>query len=138
MKKVLILLLMIIVCGCQSKSENSNPNQLNSISLTKIYPGDISNVNKVELLDGSTGEKKTIVDERIIQEWLNKMKEIELIPEDNQEQRTGYTFGITLFENEKNIFGFIPNEISNVYYKANEAFLEPTRVLFEEQYGRKF
>lgn len=116
MKKVLILLLMIIVCGCQSTSENSNPNQLNSISLTKIYPGDLSNVNKVELLDGSTGERKTIVDERIVQEWLNKIKEIELIPEDNQEQRTGYTFGITLFENEKNIFGFIPNEINNVYY----------------------
>ncbi|RAR41036.1 hypothetical protein [Paenibacillus sp. MDMC362] len=138
MKKVLILFLMTIVCGCQSKSENSIPTHLISISLTKIYPRDISNVNKVELLDGSTGERKTIVDERIIQEWLNKIKEIELIPDDNQEQRSGYIFGITLFENEDKILGFIPNEINNIYYKANEAFLEPTRALFEEQFGRKF
>jgi len=137
MKKAIFLMILIFLVGCQSKSENQIP-QLTPISLINAYPGDISKVNKAELLDGSTGERKTIVDQRIIQDWLNKIKDIVLIPDDNQKQRVGFIFGITLFETEKKVLGFIPNEINNIYYKDNEEFLKPIRALFEEQFGRDF
>ncbi|WP_160496906.1 hypothetical protein [Paenibacillus dendrobii] len=129
---------MIFAIGCQSNAEDPKPDQLNPISLTKAYPGSISKVDKVELLDGSTGERRTIVDQKTIQQWLNKIKNIELDPDDNQEGRVGYIFGITLFENEKKTLGFIPNEINNIYYKNNEEFLKPIRAIFKEQFRREF
>jgi hypothetical protein len=119
----------MILTGCQTIEDN-HQKPLKLITLTEAYPGEISKVSKVELLDGSTGERIIVNDRKIIQDWLDQIKEVSLIPDENQEQRAGYIFSIALFEGDTKKLGFIPNEINNVYYKTNEEFVEPIRTPF--------
>lgn len=138
MRQTLILLFMILLFGCNSNTEDLDSKQLNPTTLSEAYPGTISNVNKVELLDGSTGERKTIEDRKLVQEWLIQIKDVELIPDENQEPRVGYLFGITLYEDSTKKLGFISYSINNVYYQNNEDFVGPIRTFFEKQFGREF
>lgn len=135
MKQVIVFFLLIIITGCR---DNADPVILNPISLSKAYPGNITEIDKIELLDGSTGERKVIEDQVVIEQWISKIKDIELIPDDNQEGRVGYVFGISLYEGNEIKLGFIPNQINKIYYKTNNEFTGLIRELFEEQFGRGF
>ncbi|BBI34228.1 hypothetical protein [Cohnella abietis] len=90
------------------------------------------------MLDGSSGEKKVIENQNTIKEWLVLIKDIQLVPDDNQEGRVGYIFGISLFKGEENRLGFTPDHINKIYYKSNPEFEEQIRKLFNEQFGREF
>ncbi|MDQ0874430.1 hypothetical protein QFZ77_003089 [Paenibacillus sp. V4I3] len=143
MRKFLIVailsLFLLSACSSQQKySEQTKPTQLISITLTDAYPGNLTNVNRVELFDGSSGERKIVADRTIIQNWLNQIKDIKLIPEKDQGVRAGDVFGITLYEGEVKKFGFLSGNVNNVYYKTNKDFVEPIRALFKEQFGRQF
>ena len=135
MKRVMIIFLLIIITGCQG---NPEPVVLNPISLSEAYPGNITEVDKIELLDGSSGERKVIENQVVIEQWISKIKNIELIPDDNQEGRVGFVFGISLYEGDELKLGFIPNQINNIYYKSNNEFFGLIRELFEEQFGKEF
>ena len=78
----------------------------------------IENVDKVIIQDGSTGYSKTITNQEQIVEFLSLIKEIEYTPQDNQEKRDGWRYGITLFDGEKE-FTFTLNQIDNTYYDSN-------------------
>lgn len=78
----------------------------------------IENVDKVIIQDGSTGYSKTIANQEQIDEFLNLIKEIEYTPQDNQEKREGWRYGITLFDGEKE-FEFTLNQIDSTYYDSN-------------------
>ena len=134
-KPLLVILLLFLVTGCQGSRESI---VLQSITLSQIYPGSILNVNKIELLDGSSGERKLIEDQGQIKKWINQIKDIELIPDSNQEGRVGYIFGISLYEEGELKLGFIPNRINKIYYKNNIEFQEHIKIFFEEQFGREF
>ncbi|KOS60866.1 hypothetical protein FJQ98_17790 [Lysinibacillus agricola] len=77
----------------------------------------IENVDKVIIQDGSTGYAKTITKQEQIGEFLNLIKDIEFIPQDNQEERTGWLYGIALLDGEKE-FIFTLSEIDNTYYDS--------------------
>lgn len=124
--------------GCQSRNDQVDLTSLGPITLTEAYPGSILNVDKVELMDGSSGDIRRIEDRKVIQQWIAQIKDLELLPDDNQEGLVGYRFGIRLFEGEEMKLGFIPNEINNIYYKTNTKFDENIRAFFEEQFGRGF
>ncbi|MGE7949303.1 hypothetical protein [Lysinibacillus sp. NPDC093688] len=78
----------------------------------------IEKVDKVIIQDGSTGYSKTITKQEQIGELLNLIKDIEFIPQDNQEKRVGWRYGIALFDGEKE-FIFTLSEIDNTYYDSN-------------------
>ena len=78
----------------------------------------IGNVDKVIIQDGSTGYSKTITNQEQIGEFLALIKEIKYTPQDNQEKRVGWRYGITLFDGEKE-FKFTLNQIDNTYYNSN-------------------
>jgi len=78
----------------------------------------IEKVDKVIIQDGSTGYSKAITKQEQIRELLNLMKDIEFIPQDNQEKRVGWRYGIALFDGEKE-FKFTLSEIDNTYYDSN-------------------
>ncbi|MCU6713017.1 hypothetical protein M6D81_30385 [Paenibacillus sp. J5C_2022] len=107
-------------------------------SISEQYPGQLSLVDKIILLDGSTGETKTVEDKSAIQGWLNRIKLITLYPDENQEDRSGFRFRISLYEGESKKLGFIATAINGVYYQPNEQLYEYIRSLFEEQFGRTF
>lgn len=135
MKRLWIILVFVLVPGCQSKPESL---PLRPLSLSEVYPGDILQVDKVILADGSTGARRVIEDRQQIAEWITRIKDIKLTPDQNQEDRTGFMFGISLYEGEEKKLGFIPNLIQGVYYKPNSEFEGYIRAFFEKYFDRRF
>jgi hypothetical protein len=101
---IFIMLLNLAGCGLETKT------------LSEFYGRDLDRVTKIVILDGSTGYKKTINDSKVIDEFINEIKDIKFIPEDNQEKRDGYRYAITLFEKGEKTFQFTPIEIDDHYY----------------------
>ena len=113
MKKSLFLILLIslfLVSACTDGKTQS---------LEGFYKdAKIENVNKVIIQDGSTGASKTITKQEQIDEFLSLIKDIEFTPQDNQEKRKGWRYGVALFDGERE-FKFTLSEIGNTYYDSN-------------------
>lgn len=78
----------------------------------------INQIDKVIIQNGTTGASKTIVHADQIDELMSSIKHIELTPHSNQEDRTGWSYRIILFDDEKK-FDFYVNKIGNTYYESN-------------------
>ncbi|MEH7253445.1 hypothetical protein V7111_15060, partial [Neobacillus niacini] len=88
-------------------------------SLEEFYKdAKIENVDKVIIQDGSIGASKEITVQEQIEEFLTLIKDIEFTPQDNQEKRDGWRYGITLFDGERE-FKFTLSEIGDTYYDSN-------------------
>ena len=110
MKRYLALVLIVgcLLAACSAKTQ----------SLEAFYTEDgIENVDKVVILDGSTGYTKTLTDVAQINEFLALIKDIEFSPQDNQEKRDGFLYGITLYDGEAQ-FNFSLNQIGDTYYNT--------------------
>ena len=103
---VLVLIVSCLLTACSAKTQ----------SLEAFYTEDgIENVDKVVILDGSTGYKKTLTDMKQINEFLALIKDIEFSPQDNQEKRDGFLYSIKLYDGEAQ-FNFSLSQIDDVYY----------------------
>lgn len=117
MKKSLIFILcisliLLLLVFCDDNDEKTQ-------SLEQFYKdANIENVDKVIIQDGSTGYFKTITNQEKIDEFLALINEVQFTPQENQEKREGWRYGITLFNGEKE-FKFILNHIDNTYYDSN-------------------
>lgn len=88
-------------------------------TLETIYKNaKIENIDKVVIQDGSTGASKSITRQEQINDFIALIKDIKYTPQDNQETRVGWRYGITLFDNERK-FKFTLSEIDNTYYDSN-------------------
>ena len=109
-----MLLILFIILFLLSACTNEKTQ-----SLEEFYKdAKIINVDKVIIQDGSTGFSKTITKQDQIDDFLNLIKDIEFTPQDNQEKRVGWRYGIALFDGKKE-FKFTLNEINNTYYDSN-------------------
>ncbi|GGH22616.1 hypothetical protein [Paenibacillus segetis] len=139
MKLFKIMISMILMTGlmaCNSVSETVNV--LRSTTVAQEYSGSIMNVDKIELVDGSTGYRKSIQDKAEIQTFISNIKDLVLIPDKNQEGRTGYIYRIIFYEQEEVKLDFIPNAVNNTYYEPNADLLKIINKEFEERFGREF
>ncbi|GHI00664.1 hypothetical protein [Neobacillus kokaensis] len=102
-----VYFLLLIVAGCQ---------MLDSKTLTQFYEKELNSVSKIIIVDGNTGYRKTITDKELIDDFLNKIKDIKFIPDENQEQRDGFNYSITLFDEEKETFQFGLTQVNDTYY----------------------
>lgn len=113
MKNPLVIILMLglfIVTACK---------EVKTKYLEEFYKdAKIENIDKVIIQDGTTGASKVITEREHIDEFLSLIKDIEFTPQDNQEKREGWRYGITLFDNERE-FTFTLNEIGDTYYDTN-------------------
>ena len=104
----LVLIVSWLLTACSAKTQ----------SLEAFYKeAGIENVDKIVILDGSTGYKKTLTDMKQINEFLALIKDIEFSPQDNQEQRDGFLYSIKLYEGEAQ-FNFSLNQIGDTYYNT--------------------
>src|SRR5690606_8003135 len=88
-------------------------------TLEAFYKGEqIERVEKIIIQDGNTGESKTITDKEQIEGLLSLIKEIQFTPQQNQEDRTGWRYRITLIDGIRE-FAFLLNKIGNTYYDSN-------------------
>ncbi|WP_245688093.1 hypothetical protein [Salimicrobium halophilum] len=85
-------------------------------TLKGFYDGNLDEVSKVAITDGNTGKRKMIEDKNTVEAFLNEMKDIEFIPEDNQEPRDGFNYAVTFYENEKETFQFGMTQVNDHYY----------------------
>ncbi|QPQ30681.1 hypothetical protein [Lysinibacillus sp. JNUCC 51] len=113
MKKFLILILLVslfLVSACTNGKTQS---------LEAFYKdAKIESIDRVVIQDGSTGASKTINKQEQINDFVSLIKDIQITPQDNQENRVGWRYGITLLDSEKE-FKFTLSEIDNIYYDSN-------------------
>ena len=82
-----------------------------------IQDADIQTIDKVILVDGSTGYSKTITDPQQIDEFVALIQDILYTPQKNQEERYGWRYGILLMDGEKE-FNFELTQIGETYYDS--------------------
>ena len=107
-QKIMLTLFLFIVlltgCGLETKT------------FTEFYKNDLEDVTKIQVQDGSTGYSKITTDKKVIDEFLSEIKDVQFIPEENQEDRAGFLYSITLYEDEQMTFIFTENEVTDYYY----------------------
>ncbi|MCY9550070.1 hypothetical protein [Lysinibacillus xylanilyticus] len=107
-QKIMLALFLFIVlltgCGLETKT------------LTEFYKNDLEDVTKIQVQDGGTGYSKITTDKKVIDEFLSEIKDVQFIPEENQEDRAGFLYSITLYEDEQMTFIFTENEVTDYYY----------------------
>lgn len=110
MKKTFGLIFFIafalVGCGLETKT------------LSQFYEKNLDDVNKIVIVDGSTGNKKTVTENEVIKEFLSEIKDIKFIPDQNQENRVGWRYSITLFQDDKQAFQFGLSEVNENYYNT--------------------
>ena len=107
MKKLLIILTTILLTACSAPKVQTFEKYFTNAGMT--------NVEELIIQDGSTGYTKTTDDPQHIDALLSELKSIEVIPDDNQEARDGWRYGITLVQGEKR-YSFALNSIEDIYY----------------------
>ncbi|WP_391116315.1 hypothetical protein [Psychrobacillus sp. L3] len=105
-KVCIVYMLLLILVGC---------NSLESKTLPQLYKGEFADVDQMIILDGTTGHQKIVSEKVVIDEYLEKIKDIQFIPEDKQETVKGYKYASTLFKGEES-FMFTLNQVNNHYY----------------------
>ncbi|MGD6940748.1 hypothetical protein ACQCT6_01755 [Cytobacillus gottheilii] len=108
MKSKLILLLIfcsfITGCGLETKT------------LSEFYENSLEDVNQINILDGSTGYKKIIKDKELIDKFLSEIKDTKFIPDKNQEDRSGFTYSLSLHQDGEAPFIFSLSSVNDHYY----------------------
>lgn len=127
---VIIMVIILLCMGC-GKGEASEKPRFTVKQLEELYPGDISNVDHIEIRSGSTGALKIVNDKQLAQEWLAKVRHMKLTPDPNQEGRVGYLFYVDLFEGQEKKLRFLPNEIAGNYYVYSEELAKEISELFQ-------
>lgn len=114
MKKFLSLVLVVsllLLTACTNAGKTQTLEQF-------FDNANIENIDKVIIQDGSTGYSKTITKQVQIDEFLSLIKAIQFTPQDNQEDRVGWRYAVTLFE-DKDSFKFTLSKIDDIYYDSN-------------------
>ena len=117
MKKTFFLtvfLTLLFLSACTNESSNGKTQSLEAF----YKDAKIENVDQVIIRDGSTGASKKIINQEEIIELLSRVKEIIFTPQENQEDRIGWLYEITLFDGEKE-FKFSLHHIDNTYYDTS-------------------
>ncbi|MDQ0885410.1 hypothetical protein QFZ81_000498 [Paenibacillus sp. V4I9] len=133
-KKIIIILLLLGLTACKTTDSPI----LKPITISQAYPGSIMNVSKIELIDGSSGERIKIENKKEIDQFSNEIKDLVLDPEKNQEGRTGYIFRVALYEGNELKMDFIPTSINRTYYKLNEQLNNKLKEIFTKKFNRQF
>ncbi|WP_340018798.1 hypothetical protein NSQ20_31190 [Paenibacillus sp. FSL K6-1122] len=104
----------LILSGCQSSNQ---PDQVEVNKVQKelhtFYPGDITQVDSIEMMTGGDGTKKTTTDQVLIQEWIEKVRDLEIVIDPDQEDATGVLFHVTMFEQGEEVLYMTPTDMNH-------------------------
>lgn len=112
-KKTIMFLLFVLSCLLVACSEAGSEDEK---TLPELYERNLKEVTKITILDGATGSKKTITDKSVIQDFINHIKDIKFILDENQEDKEGFHYSITLFQGEEEPFSFSLTHVDGRYY----------------------
>ncbi|CAM4314561.1 hypothetical protein [Paenibacillus xylanexedens] len=106
--------MILILSGCQSSMK---PDQVGVSKVPKklhtFYPGDITQVDSIEMMSGSDGTKKVTTDQVLIQEWIEKVRDLKIVLDPDEEDATGVLFHVTMFEQGKEVLYMTPTHMNH-------------------------
>ncbi|WP_345239462.1 hypothetical protein [Pontibacillus salipaludis] len=106
MKRILVVMHILVLMGCGLETK----------PLEELYEGDLSHITRVEIMSGETGEVRTIQDKEKVRLFLDEVKNIQFIPQENQEERSGFRYSVNLYKGNGKTFGFSMNMVNEHYY----------------------
>lgn len=118
---LLTMTLLLFVAGCGLKTT----------TVSEFYKEDLQDVTKIVIVDGSTGYEKTVTDSKVIDIFINEIKEVKFIPQENQEKREGWRYSINLFDKEGESFQFGTSEVNGHYYDTEPDILHIVEEFYE-------
>jgi len=106
--------MILILNGCQSsiKPDQSGVSKVPK-ELHTFYPDDITQVDSIEMMSGSDGTKRTTTDQVLIQEWIEKVRDLEIVLDPDQEDATGVLFHVTMLEQGKEVLYMTPTDMNH-------------------------
>ncbi|TYR73423.1 hypothetical protein FZC79_18440 [Rossellomorea vietnamensis] len=125
MKRVLLLFLALVIWlgGCGLKSG----------TFTEFYDGKIDHVNKIIILDGSTGESVAISNKDNVQGLINDIKKINFNPLEDQSERDGFRYWVSFIEEDGETFSFGDSQIGEQYYKTEPDVYPIIKKYFDQE-----
>jgi len=129
-RTLIIILITVMIAGCSATIPQPD---VTPKKLSELYHGELQKVNHVEIRSGSTGELKSYSDQSMIQDWIKQIDELSLVPDSNQEDRTGFLYRISLFEDNEPKLAFTNNQISGTYYNHNPELVSAIEQLFKRE-----
>lgn len=133
-QKRILLLFLLLLTACQDRSEQPTLHT----TMSESYPGVISNVDRIRLIDGSSGGQIWMNDAVEVQEWINQIKDIKWVPEKTQDGAVGNIYRVELYENEAMKLKFTPNQMDEYYYVNNAEIMGKVISLFEGKFEKDF
>lgn len=126
---VFLVLMVTILVGCNSN--NLNLEEVVLKQLRSFYPEDIYRVDRMKMLN-SAGERKEIVDQLRIKEWLDQVGEVNVTVNPNREEHSGSLFIVTLLEGEEEKFRLTPTSVNRKKIDTNSELADHMRQLWDE------
>lgn len=120
---VVMIIIVVVGAGCQGKQAADQAVRAPA-TFEQLYDADLNAVDYMEIRNGSTGELQKIEDKAAIAAFIEQVRQIELIPEPDQQDRTGFRYSVSLYEKQLLKISFTPTLIAGHYYQSNTAFFQ--------------
>jgi len=101
---LVILISLLTACGLETET------------FSQLYNEDLGEVTEIVILDGTTGREKTIAEKEEVERFLEDVKDIKFIPNEDQSSSEGYRYRISLFRDEEKTFETDLREVNNHQY----------------------
>ena len=103
---ILLVILISLLTGCGLETE----------TFSELYNKNLGEVTEIVILDGTTGREKTIAEKAEVERFLEDVKHIKFIPNEDQTSVVGYRYRITLFKDQAKTFETDLREVNNHQY----------------------
>ncbi|MCC3377066.1 hypothetical protein [Cohnella sp. REN36] len=122
---------LLLLAACSKVTENVSPSpKPQPAKFAELYPGDMTRITKIHMMNGSNGERRAIEDPQLIREWTARVRDLVLTPDPDQGGRTGYLYALKCWERDEERLLFLPNEINRVWYLPNDDMFDAAKWLY--------
>ena len=126
MKRYLLLIfvnLIFLIGGCSNYDEKTIEQVLEKEGFT--------NIEEINITNGSTGEMKTLTDKTQIDELLSLINDVTLYKDPNQEARDGFLYNLLFKEGSKKL-SISNNLVHDTYYTTEPDLANVLKPFYEQ------
>ncbi|PYE44279.1 hypothetical protein HUB98_15965 [Paenibacillus barcinonensis] len=103
-------------------------------ALETFYSGDITKIDSLEIMSGSDGYTKNTTDSRLIQDWIEKIRHLNIILDPELEDTSGVLFHVTMFKQGKAVFYMTPTDINHQQIEPQDELADLMTELYQTIY----
>ena len=108
---LVIVLLASILISCNKES-----------TIKDLYDGDLSKIDRIEVTNGTNGEKTIVEDKEIINVFINDIKSIVFVRKNDNSK--GYLYQLSFYEGEQLTFSMNESSIDDNSYQSKKEIKE--------------